>query len=273
MDKVIFEKTLKEYVQESPSNFLQKEVALKPELAGMRFYDEPLIGYAAAEDPIFLEFKKSGIIGAHFITPVEWLPEAKTVISVFLPFSEQVRVSNRQDLSWPSCELLHARIEGQVFQNILCRFLEELFRKEDFAVLSPMVNSLFKTGNPLCTEKADQNFYSSNWSERHVAYAAGLGTFGLSKGLITRKGVAGRFISIITSCFFEPDKRSYKGIYDYCSNCGSCVRNCPVRAISPEKGKNHPICSAFLDKTKEKHSPRYGCAKCQVKVPCEFMMP
>ena len=39
--------------------------------------------------------------------------------------------------------------------------------------------------------------YASNWSERHVAYVCGLGTFGC-QGLITSKGLAGRFGSIIT---------------------------------------------------------------------------
>ena len=45
----------------------------------------------------------------------------------------------------------------------------------------------------------------SKWSERHAAYACGLGTFGLSKGLITEKGMAGRFASIIVSEVFGPD--------------------------------------------------------------------
>ena len=38
----------------------------------------------------------------------------------------------------------------------------------------------------------------STWSERHVAYAAGLGTFGLSRGLITARGIAMRCGSVVT---------------------------------------------------------------------------
>jgi epoxyqueuosine reductase QueG len=101
----------------------------------------------------------------------------------------------------------------------------------------------------------------------------GLGTFGLSKGLITRKGIAGRFGSIITELYLSPDKRGYENIYEYCSMCGRCVKNCPVNAITIENGKNHIICSDFLDKTREKYSPRYGCGKCQINVPCEFIIP
>lgn len=50
---------------------------------------------------------------------------------------------------------------------------------------------------------ADRNFtgyagisektFGSNWSERHAAYVCGLGTFGLSKGLITDKGMGRTF--------------------------------------------------------------------------------
>jgi epoxyqueuosine reductase len=100
-----------------------------------------------------------------------------------------------------------------------------------------------------------------------------LGTFGLSKGLITAKGVAGRFASIITELELPPDTRNYKSIYEYCSLCGACVKKCPAGAISIKKGKDHIACSAFLDKTTEKYAPRYGCGKCQTGVPCENKVP
>ena len=38
---------------------------------------------------------------------------------------------------------------------------------------------------------------TSNWSERHIAYAAGLGTFGLCDGLITPLGKAMRCGSVV----------------------------------------------------------------------------
>ena len=273
MNKADFEKAIKEYAQNSPENCLKKEVALMPDLAGMSFYDEPLFGYASAADQYFEEAKKPEIIGAHFMSPNEWLPGAKTVISVFLPFTGKVRLANRRDMSWPADEWLHGRIEGQLFQNSICRFAVDLLKKEGFDALAPIIDPRAGRGNCPYTDKTQQNYYTSNWSERHAAYAAGLGTFGLSKGLITRKGVAGRFISVITSAVFEPEKRPYSGVYDYCSLCGACVRNCPVGAISKEQGKIHFPCSEFLDSVKEKCTPYYGCGKCQVKVPCEDKAP
>ena len=273
MNKADFEKVFREYIQSSPENFVKKEIAFRPDLAMMRIFDEPLIGYASAGDPYFTDAKKPGIIGDHFMTPEEWLEGAKTVISVFLPFTAQIREANRQNMAWPADEWLHGRIEGQAFQNSICRFAEELFRKEGYSALAPLIDSRIGKGTSPVTDKTDQAFYTSNWSERHAAYAAGLGTFGLSRGLITRKGVAGRYLSIITTALFEPDKRPYTGVYDYCTHCGACARNCPAGAISIEKGKIHYPCSTFLDSTKEKLAPYYGCGKCQVKVPCEDKAP
>lgn len=115
--------------------------------------------------------------------------------------------------------------------------------------------------------------FTSNWSERHVAYVAGQGTFSLSRGLITEKGVAGRFGSIVTSLSLPADTRKYTEVDEYCNRCGACLANCPVHAISFEKGKSHEPCGAYLDETAFKFSPRYGCGKCQVDVPCECNIP
>jgi epoxyqueuosine reductase QueG len=274
MEKTHFEKALIDYILGSPDNSVKKEEALRPDLRGMAIFDEPLFGYASADDPFFTEAKKPEIIGAHFMVPDEWLSGAKTVLSVFLPFTARVREANRLDMTWPAYEWLLARTEGQAFQLKICRFVEELLKKEGFASLSPMIDSRLSSRNPLTNDKTEQGFYTTNWSERHAAYAAGLGTFGLSKGLITRKGVAGRYLSVITSAQFEHSERPYKGVYDYCVFCGACAANCPVGAISKEKGKLHYPCSEFLASVKAKHGPYYGCCgKCQVKVPCEDKAP
>ena len=273
MEKAYFEKTVGGYILGSPDNMVKKEEALRPDLEGLRIFEEPLFGYASADDPFFTEAKKPEIIGAHFMAPNEWLPGAKTVLSVFLPFTARVREANRLDMTWPAYEWLHGRIEGQAFQGKICGFVEDLLTKEGFAALAPIIDSRLSSRNPLINDKTEQGFYTTNWSERHAAFAAGLGTFGLSKGLITRKGVAGRYLSVITSAQFDPTERPYKGVYDYCSSCGACAVNCPVKAISKEKGKLHYPCSGFLDSVRAKHAPYYGCGKCQVKVPCEDRAP
>ena len=78
--------------------------------------------------------------------------------------------------------------------------------------------------------------YASNWSERHVAYVCGLGTFGLSKGLITERGMAGRFGSIVTDAELAPTPRKYSDPFEYCTKCGACQFRCPAKAIDKSRG-------------------------------------
>ena len=273
MEKSAFEKTLCDFTHNDTGNYVAQETAIRPELAGMRIFDEPLFGYAAASDPLFTRLKKPEIIGDHFVLPQAWLEGAQTVISVFFPFTQEVKKANGADMSWPADEWLHARIEGQEFQKKMCRAAAELLVKDGHAAAAPMIDPRFTVWHPHIRDKNRQTYYTSNWSERHIAFVCGIGTFGLSAGLITPKGIAGRLISLITTAAFEPTNRGYTKYDEYCIFCGACVRNCPAGAISVEKGKNHPPCSAFLDRVKEKHMPRYGCGKCQVKVPCENKIP
>jgi epoxyqueuosine reductase QueG len=176
-------------------------------------------------------------------------------------------------MGWPAYEWLHGRIDGQRFMGETGRHAAELLKSNGFAALVPSLDPRFSSRNPLVRDKSRQDYYTSNWSERHAAYIAGLGTFSLSRGLITSRGIAGRIISLITNARFDPVPRPYTRIDEYCIHCGACVRNCPAHAIAPEKGKDHPRCSAFLDRTMEKHRPYYGCGKCQIKVPCENRRP
>ena len=115
--------------------------------------------------------------------------------------------------------------------------------------------------------------YSSNWSERHAAYVCGLGTFSLTRAIITQKGTAGRLGSIITDLELEPDPRPYTGLYDYCTRCGACIRRCPVQAISLEGGKLQDPCNQRSAMLRERYAPRYGCGKCQTGIPCQSRIP
>lgn len=237
---------------------------------GIRIFDSPVFAFGGADNPGFEALRQPAAVGQHFMLPGEWLPGAKTVITFFLPFGEEVRKSNAGDMSYPSEEWLYARIEGQAFLNSVCRHLQSGLIAAGFNTVVPSLDSRFWNKTGLSNEPGE---FTSNWSERHVGFVCGLGTFGLSRGLITRKGMAGRLGSVVTELSLEPDIREYGDIYEYCSMCGVCVRNCPASAISVESGKNHVPCSAFLDEIKIKSKPRYGCGKCQVKVPCESRIP
>jgi epoxyqueuosine reductase QueG len=183
------------FINDSPGNFITEQTAIHPRCVGMRIYDPPLLAFGSADDDIFKQLKSPDIIGNHFLTPIEWLPYAQTVVSFFLPYSKEIKKANSLDCAWPADEWLHGR-------------------------------------------------WTSNWSERHIAYACGLGTFGLSRGIITKRGM-----------------------------CGVCIERCPAQAISYEGKMNQALCGDFLDKVRNKTSPRYGCGKCQVAVPCESAIP
>ena len=273
MEKSVLEKAIADFTRNDPGNYVAKEIALRPELTGMQIFEDPIFGYADASDPLFEQFKQPEIIGDHFILPGEWLGGARTVISIFFPYTQTVKKANGIDMSWPADEWLHARIEGQETINNICHYATSLLINEGFTVLVPTRDPRFSAKHPHIQDRNHQEYYTSSWSERHVAYICGIGTFGLSRGLITEKGIAGRLFSLITNAAFESTKRRYSKIDEYCIYCGACVRNCPVNTISLENGKDHPPCSAFLDRVKEKCKPRYGCGKCQVQVPCENGIP
>lgn len=270
MDKADLIKAAASFIEQSPDNYIPEEIALSKSVVGLKLFDSPIFAFSAAADEYYTKLKQPAAIGEHFMLPKDWLPQAKTVISFFLPFTEEVRRSNRKNMTWPSDEWLHGRIEGQVLVNKLCTHIKSLLAGVGYNSIVPSLDERFRSdaGSPGRERK-----FTSNWSERHAAFVCGLGTFGLSKGLITRKGIAGRFGSVITELYLPPDAREYKDIYEYCSMCGKCAKNCPVNAISKETGKDHRLCSDFLNETKEKCAPRYGCGKCQVYVPCESRIP
>jgi len=275
MDKNAIAALIQEVFLTCPGNTVSPEDAIAPELVGMPIYEEPLVGIASAGDPLFEEYKNVGIIGPWYMSPPEWLPGAKTVVSIFFPYTEQVKDGERKaDGQETSPHWLHGRIEGQkhlekMLGEISCRLTEKGVQN-CVPYLDPRFRAVRGKAFP---EYPEIRTYASNWSERHAAYASGLGTFGLSKGIITEKGMAGRLGSVILDVEIPADVRPYTGIYDYCINCGACVQRCPVQAIDPETGKEHPPCYARLKQTRALYDPRMGCGKCQTAVPCESCNP
>jgi len=58
--------------------------------------------------------------------------------------------------------------------------------------------------------------WTSTWSERHIAFAAGLGTFSLTRAVITSKGCNVRFASLVTNAPLEVTPRKNN---DPTANC------------------------------------------------------
>lgn len=249
------EKRITDFIQSSPHNFVG-------ELGGMQIYTQPLIGVADASDPMWEQLKKVEVVGPDHLTPTEWLPEAKSVISYYLPFTKQIRSSNHKK-GFPSIEWLYGRYEGEIFNNTLRKMIIAEIELNGEKAVAPALDERFSINNHI-----------SNWSERHAAFIAGLGTFSWSHTLITHLGTAGRIGSVITNEKLEFTPRTYNEIDQYCNKCGDCIKRCPPRAINEPKTINEnnmdkERCSKFLDRILERNHPRYGCGKCQTAVCCE----
>lgn len=229
-------------------------------------YEEPLVGIAAADDPMFLRLKEAEMVGEKFMPPSEWLPAAKSVVSVFFPIAEEIRKNNRHRGREIAFEWTFVLAEGQKVIDRTMELLAQALEREGYPSVVPNNDDRFWAGML-------EGRHTSHWSERHIAYVAGLGTFGLSRGIITRRGMAGRFGSLVTAAPFLPDERDYEDLYQYCTRCGVCVRNCPSGAISLEHGKNNLTCCTFLDGLWEQYGYKRGCGQCQVGVPCESRLP
>ena len=264
---------MESYTEKSEKNYISERDALRPDLISMRIFDKLLIGAASAEDPYFALCKEHNVVGQHFMAPKEWLPDAESVISVFFSYTDRVIKSNIVKSDRPSDEWLHARYEGQDFiRHVMLGLKDELERNGHSAVV-PLADPRFESVRKQEEGKCAGRTFTSNWSERHIAFGCGLGTFGLSAGIITKYGTAGRLGSIVTALKLHPTGRSYTNVYEYCSMCGACAKRCPAGAIQMSEGKNHAVCSELINQTKIKFPPRLGCGKCQTGVPCQSRIP
>jgi len=247
------------------------------------YFEEPLVGFASAADPIFTEYQR--IIGPFHRTPAQWMaaePDAQgplqgTVICWILPVAVATRETNRKERVWPSREWAHTRNYGENF-NVLLRlhvvaFLLGHGRRAMAAQLSPDWKRIDDTPAGI----------ASTWSERHAAYAAGLGTFSLNDGLITERGIAHRCGSVITDLVLPPTKRSATDprgncLYHRDGSCGICIDRCPAGALSREghdKSKCREYCHVEIPRAvgERFQVTEIGCGLCQTLVPCEGRIP
>ena len=259
----------------SPDNFMTAETAVDPLDIGKPMFVAPLIRVGSADDPLWEGLKKPGAIGPLYRPPKDWLPEAKSVISIFGPWSGHVVESNAADPVYPSGAWISSYAAGGALIKKLSVLLADWLTEQGYPSVAPAMSKefVFVYEDGSRPDVPAGVSYASNWSERHAAFVCGHGTFGLSRGIITEKGMAGRFCSVVTTLPLEPDKRLYAGLYDYCVFCGKCAENCPPRAISRQRGKEHPPCDDWLTEMKARNGVAGCCGKCQVNVPCSRAIP
>ena len=200
-----------------------------------------------------------------------------TVISWALCHTAETKAANRRETRYPSEPWARARIFGQRGSRALHRALVKALNAQGYEAVAP---GLLPQGG----ERQSQEYgHSSTWSERHVAHISGLGTFGLSGGLITECGQAVRLGSVIVRAEIEATPRPYQDPFAYClyysrGSCGVCAKRCPVGSVS-EHGRDKTACARHLEPATAEYVKReygfdgYGCGMCQTAVPCESKIP
>lgn len=201
-------------------------------------YREPLVGFAAAHDPAWLEVRKVGE-PTHYL-PTDLLPEAKTVVAFFLPFGKEVVVANhRAEIS--AREWAVAYLETNNLINSIVEALEPALSERGV-----------KAAGVPATHNYDPKDLIARWSHKSAAYIAGLGSFGLHRMLITDSGCAGRFGSFVIDAFIEPASHPQpdRCLYFATGTCTRCVDSCPVGALKVgERGEmniDKHLCNSHL---------------------------
>ena len=244
-------------------------------------WDGPVIGFGRGDDPYF-SFLIRHIGGFH------WLPaeafrletgdiavraEDLCIVSIGFPQTRKTKELNAESSKEPTPRWTVSRGEWELFiKDLGKRIVDDIAEAGARAVVIDLIEGFQR-------ETSEKYGAASTWSHRHAAFACGLGTFGLSGGLITRKGQAVRLATVLVECDIEADGRSYTDFDEWCgfrAGCRDCIDRCPVSAIS-DTGRDKNKCSDHLDYLKEKYANEgtlspdglSGCGLCQCGVACQ----
>jgi len=275
--------------------FSESEYNRLPErYGGGPFFSAPLMGVASGDDPIFQRYKE--VVGTKALTPAElWAADGMPgegdmsarlrVVSIVFPYVDRIREANRGATDIPAEIYCVGRNYADDFiADVLKRtvtFLEERGCHSVAGVLSPTFRVM---------KGPDPTRIYSTWSERHMAFAAGLGTFSLHEALITEAGCNVRLGSVVTDAPLDVTPRVSDDAYGNClhyakGTCGKCIETCPADSVRSE-GRDKAKCMAYRKKVMQEMTKRVGsilrprrpawggrdfavgCALCQFNVPC-----
>lgn len=255
----------------------------------LMFRPDALVGFVSGDDLIFEEYKS--IIGKFHLTPKEafkWHCDEQgindsfgklSVVAYILPISEETKRQNYENSKkvhgMPGERWANTRLYGEESNTNLQVYLIDELKKIGINAFSPYVEKKLFEIKPV----HENGVWASNWSHRHMCFAAGLGSFGLSDGFISEKGIAHRCGSIIIEHELPSDASNRpEDPYEYCNNCGDCIENCPVNAISFENRHDKTVCSSFVFSTVPYINEHYkidiySCGFCQCNVSCSDGIP
>ena len=226
-------------------------------------WKEPLVTYADATDKMFYSLKN--VVSSSHLLPIDFLPDAKTVVAYFIPFDESIVNSNipgkESSKIWAT-----AYVEtNQLILDINIFIKSELEKSGYTSTLIPP------------THNFDSEKLIADWSQRHVAFIAGLGTFGLNNMLITDKGCCGRVGSFVTDLKITPTERKSREncLYKHMNTCKKCVDRCENNALTVKKYDRHKCYEMCLYNVEFHSDIGFSdvCGKCLVGIPCSTVNP
>jgi hypothetical protein len=282
-----------------------KDLSLSSELnrlpeqyGGGRIFDPPLTGVSRGNDPIFEKYKE--VIGPEHLTPLDmWAAnglknEKDTasdlrVLSIVFPYVKHIRDESKTAERMPAEIYCVGRNYANAFISDMQRKTVQFLKNSGYRAVAPILSPAFQ----ILTQKNPPQFYSV-WSERHMAFAAGLGTFSLHEGLITEEGCNIRLGSVLTDAPLTVTPRKSDEPYANClfytrGKCRECEKRCPADAIT-ETGHDKMKCRQYGVIVSKEMNERLGtllkphkrnvagigittsypvgCAFCQFGVPC-----
>lgn len=229
-----------------------------------QLWREPLVGVASAEDPLFRELPR--IVAPDHATPDKLLGGARSVIAFFIPFVPSLGRENHREPLFAS----QSWAEAYVITNQLIHSVNEHLRT--------LIRSRgFEASTTPATHNFDETRLVSGWSHKHVAFIAGLGTFGAHHWLITRAGCCGRLGSLVTTM---PLPETPRPSSEYCllkagKKCGACMERCRYDALFSDRFDRHACYRQCLaNDSHYSHLPLVDvCGKCGCEVPCSYGIP
>ncbi|MBN1883112.1 MAG: epoxyqueuosine reductase [Deltaproteobacteria bacterium] len=226
-------------------------------------WEAPLIAFASASDPAFDRLRFA--VSMTHTTPKKLFPESKTVVVYFLPFVREIVESN-DSVGAASEQWALAYVETNRLIIDMNRHLVDELKEFGIGALSLPP-----------THNFDPETLTSDWSHKHAAFIAGLGTFGLHKMIITEKGSAGRLGSLLIDAEIPPSPKPFFEycLYKYNKSCRKCVAKCTFGALK-EDSFDRFACYDVLKENDERYGhlgPSDVCGKCVTMVPCSFENP
>ena len=223
-------------------------------------WQEPVVGFADVNS-FYIRKLKDIVAPAHKL-PEDFMENPNIVISYYIPFTEELAALNM------NVEGNMAAQEWSDAYNLTNMMISDISR-----YIADLLNEMGYRAVPPTDVVFDKDLIMSNWSQRHIAYAAGLGTFGINNMLISERGCCGRYGSVIADIPIEPDQiqREERCLYKKNGSCAKCVQNCFSGALTTEgfdRKKCFEICMINDAKTGAD-----VCGKCNIDIPCAFKAP